>query len=70
MQALPNFIRAKTPSALKQLCADNSIKKDRYFKYQIVFDGSFWFAWYEEDATDSLQAEIKAREIIDGANDK
>jgi hypothetical protein len=64
MQQLPSYVKAKTAEGLKRLCADNSIKKDRYFKYQILFDGKFWFAWYEEDATDSLQAEIKASEIL------
>jgi hypothetical protein len=70
MQALPNYVKAKTSQGLKALCAENSIKKDRYYKYQIVFDGKFWFAWYEEDATDSLQADIKASEIIDGIINK
>lgn len=67
MQQLPSYVKAKTAEGLKTLCTQNSIKKDRYFKYQIVFDGKFWFAWYEEDASDSLQADIKAREILDGA---
>jgi hypothetical protein len=64
MQALPSYVKAKTPEGLKNLCMQNSIKKDRYFKYQIVFDGKFWFAWYEEDASDSLSAEIQASEIL------
>lgn len=46
----------------------NSVKKDRYFKYQILFDGKFWFAWYEENASDSLQADIKAKEVLDGTD--
>lgn len=70
MQALPNYVKAKSPEGLKTLCMQNSIGKDRYFKYQIVFDGKFWFAWYEEDASDSLSAEIKAREILDGTINK
>lgn len=68
MQALPNYIRAKSPAALKKLCAENSIKKDRYYSYRILFDGSFWYAWYEEDATDSLQDEIKVSEMMDTLN--
>jgi len=67
MQALPNYLKAKSAEGLKRLCSDNSIKKDRYFRYQIVFDGSFWFAWYEEDATDSIQNEIKAKELLDSS---
>jgi hypothetical protein len=63
MQALPNYVKAKTAEGLKSLCAVNSIKKDRYFRYQIIFDGKFWYGFYEEDATESLQSEIKASEI-------
>ena len=68
MQQLPNYIKAKTPEGLKQLCLTNSVKKDRYFKYQIMFDGKNWFAWYEEDVAEVLQSEIKASEITNGTN--
>jgi hypothetical protein len=70
MQALPNYVKAKTAEGLKTLCSMNSIKKDRYFKYQIIFDGKFWYAFYEEDATDLLQSEIKASEITNVSNEQ
>lgn len=70
MQALPNYVKAKTAEGLKTLCAVNSVKKDRYFKYQIIFDGKFWYAFYEEDATDLIQSEIKASEINNVSNEQ
>jgi oligoribonuclease (3'-5' exoribonuclease) len=68
MQQLPNYIRAKTPEGLKKLCMENSIKKDRYFVYKIMFDGKNWFAWYEEDVSNVLQDQVKASEIDNGAS--
>lgn len=44
-----HYIRSKTAEGLKALMIDNNAKKMRYFDYEIVHDGTNWFAWYEWD---------------------
>jgi hypothetical protein len=63
-----NYIKAKTPEGLKQLCLKNSVTRGYYFKYDVIFDGKNWFAWYEEDASDMIQSEIKTKEVNDASN--
>lgn len=63
-----NYIKAKTPEGLRMLCMKNSISRGYYFKYNVIFDGKNWFAWYEEDVAQQLEDGIKAEELNDAAN--
>jgi len=44
---IQRFIKAKSPKRLEVLMMLNNTKRQSYHKYQIVFDGKEWFAWYE-----------------------
>lgn len=63
-----NYIRAKTPEGLKQLCLQNSVSRGYYFRYSVVYDGKNWFAWYEEDASEQIESQIKLKEVSDVTN--
>jgi hypothetical protein len=69
-QTTLNYVRAKTPEALKAKCLANSVTKGFYYKYNVVHDGKEWFAWYEEDASEILIDGIKASEVSGGPSDK
>ena len=53
----PNFVKARSAEALRALCIKNNIARNESFKYDIVFDGKEWYAWFYSDA---------AQEIIEG----
>lgn len=46
---VPNFIKAKTPEALRKEMLNVQLKKQRKMNfYSIMFDGKFYVAWYED----------------------
>ena len=55
---IKHFLKAKSPEGLKLLMTKNNIEKKYYFDYDIIHDGSNWFAWYEWDI-DSLTPEVR-----------
>lgn len=63
----PRFLVANTPKGLEQAMLKNNLKRKRYHRYQIVFDGRKWFAWYEVDLSGSYNQEIE--EISSAAAD-
>lgn len=42
-------------------CVDHQSLNDKMFDYQIVFDGTNWFAWYHWDANIPL-ADARAKQ--------
>ncbi len=50
---IKHYLKAKTPEGIKQLMMKNNVEKRYYFDYDLIHDGSNWFAWYEWDI-DSL----------------
>jgi hypothetical protein len=46
---IPQFIKAKTPEELILSVFSLQVKNDIEFEYQIVYDGKFWFAWFQSD---------------------
>jgi len=52
-----DYLKAKTPEGLKVLMIKNNLKTNKYHDYRIIHDGSFWFAWYEFDATSIIDKE-------------
>lgn len=49
---IPNFLKASSPESLRLLCLKNNAKTGKYHKYEIIFDGKFWFAWFYSDVFD------------------
>lgn len=56
---IKDYLKAKSPEALKVLMLRNSLKTSCYHDYYIIHDGSNWFAWFEIDAEQSLEKEIQ-----------
>lgn len=54
----PRFLVANTPKGLEAAMLKNNVKRQRYHRYQIVFDGRKWFAWYDVDLSGSYNQEI------------
>lgn len=67
---IPHFIKARSPEGLRRLMLRNNVKWGLIFNYyQIIFDGNTWFAWFQLDAVDALEDEIKQMEAR-GKGDK
>lgn len=48
---IPNFIKAKTPQALRRLMLKNNAKKNSMFDYyQVIWTGKEWVAWYYDNS--------------------
>ena len=56
---IKDYLKAKSPEALKVLMLRNSLKTSCYHDYYITHDGSNWFAWFEVDVEQSLEKEIQ-----------
>jgi len=54
-----DYLKAKTPEGLKVLMIKNNLKTNSYHDYRIIHDGSFWYAWYEFDASSIIDKETK-----------
>jgi hypothetical protein len=68
---IPHFLRAKTPEALRKAMLRNNVKWGLIFDYyQIVFDGKNWFAWYQMNAVESMQDELKEMEARGTSGDR
>ena len=65
IQSVKRFVSASTPKGLEKEMLRNNIKRNRFHDYQIVYDGSTWFAWYLDDRTDPLEA---VKELNDATN--
>lgn len=51
------FVKARTANGLKVLMVRNNLLTSAYHDYNIIYDGTEWFAWFEYDATDDLKTE-------------
>lgn len=51
-----HYLKSKTAESLKALMLKNNIERRYYFDYQIIHDGSFWFAWYEWDMENQFES--------------
>ena len=56
---IKDYLKAKSPEALKMKMLSNSLKTATYHDYVINFDGQFWYAWFEFDAEYVINNEIK-----------
>lgn len=43
-----NFIKAIKPEGLRKLMVQKNINDGIIYSYQIIFDGKFWYAWFNE----------------------
>ena len=60
---VPHFLVARSPMGLRNAMLKNNIKHGLIFDYyQIIFDGKNWIAWFQLDAVDSMQEEIREAE--------
>jgi hypothetical protein len=51
---IKHYLKSKTAEGLKVLMTNNNVKRMHYFDYDIIHDGSNWFAWYEWDIDGQL----------------
>ena len=56
---IPRFIKARTARALERLMLLNNAKRKAFHKYEIVFDGKEWFAWFYVDISNTYNTEAK-----------
>lgn len=55
---IPHFVSARSPKALRTAMLKNNIKWKMIFNYyQIIFDGKKWYAWYQMNALEEMEAE-------------
>lgn len=43
-----NFLSAETPDLLVEAQLENNFKFGLKFKYDVLFDGKKWYAWFEQ----------------------
>lgn len=55
----PRFLKAMSPKGLERAMLLNNIKRKSWHKYDIIFDGKNWIAWYYADLSGELNQEIK-----------
>jgi hypothetical protein len=48
----PKFIRAKTAAALQRAMLQNNLKRRGWHRYEIIFDGKDWYAWFYINTSD------------------
>lgn len=58
-----HYLKSKSPETLKVLMIKNNVEKKHYFDYQIVHDGTNWFAWYEWDIDYPFSEELNEDNI-------
>jgi hypothetical protein len=59
ISVIKNYVKAKTPEGLKLAMIKNNIDNNSYYSYSIIFDGSFWFAWFDFDASKIIEQETQ-----------
>lgn len=55
--AIPNYLVAATPLGLRRLMLLNNKKQAAFLKYDIMFVGGRWYAWYIADITASQNSD-------------
>ena len=60
---IKRFVSAKSPQNLERAMLQNNARRGAYFKYDIVYDGREWFAWYLVDARELVKP--IAQKILD-----
>ena len=61
---LPNFIKARGAKALRVLMIKNNKRLNMLFiPYQIIFDGSMWYAWYNEPIWKTPEVSQDTKEV-------
>jgi hypothetical protein len=65
---IPNFIKAKSPEALRRLMLANNAKYGAFFPYDIMFANGEWVAWYyrELNFTDAMSLDADMVEVKKG----
>lgn len=56
---IKSYVKAKTPEGLKLAMIKNNVDTNSYYSYSIIFDGSFWFAWFDFDASKIIEQETQ-----------
>jgi hypothetical protein len=51
-------LKATSPKQLERLMLQNNLKRKCWHRYQIVFDGKSWFAWFDVDLSGAYNQEI------------
>lgn len=62
IQAVKRHIKSKTAKGLELEMLRNNIRRKTFYHYDIIFDGTYWFAWFLDDKNDPMQA---AKELND-----
>ena len=55
---IKTFLKSEDPEKLTDMMLANNIKTRCYHDYRIVFDGKFWFAWFEMDLNDLINEKM------------
>lgn len=55
----PRFLRTKSVKGLERAMLMNNIKRKSWHQYQIIFDGTYWYAWYQVDLNGSYNQELE-----------
>lgn len=64
----PRFLKASTAKALERAMLRNNLKRQSWHQYQIIFDGSSWYAWYYVDLSGTFNKEIEEVETQQNAS--
>jgi hypothetical protein len=59
ISVIKSYVKAKSPEGLKLAMIKNNIDTNAYYSYSIIFDGSFWFAWFDFDASTIIENETR-----------
>lgn len=52
---IKKYLKASSPDELIRLQLQNNLAHSITFKYDIIFDGKSWYAWYLADATNMVK---------------
>ena len=65
---IKRHIKARTPKGLERAMFLNNLRRKSYHRYDIVFDGKNWVAWYDCDLSGMANVDmIEVSEGEDGA---
>jgi hypothetical protein len=51
-------LKAASPKQLERLMLKNNLQRKCWHRYQIIFDGKAWFAWFDVDLSGAYNQEI------------
>ena len=57
---IKRHLRAQNPEALERAMLKNNFERGAFHSYDVMFDGSSWFAWYMVNASDLVREHIES----------